>query len=391
MTASNKFLTVGSLLRDPELLTYREKIEQRDDITYPFYDDFDGYKEVEDKAVSDSVKKQVEVGLPEVSDGEQARALWHLDFAWGLEGIGRHIADQGYLFKEEESGDEDYYETRKDIALSIDGPLSGKDHPFVAHWKRVADQVEGDVKTKQTIPALGQIYIELLSSGEIDRQDTYDGDQEVREDLVQAYKDFVKDYADAGGQILQMDDCIWSYFTDEVNPDRDSFFDKSPEGSKEGLAYAVVGLNNQVIDYAHDLGLKVYTHNCRGNYASRGAMTGTYSEVAKFFLEKQNYDRFYLEWDDERAGSLEVLSVFKDRPEVEVVLGSLSSKLNTLDDAERTTQMLEEASQYIAKENLYLSHQCGFASCDVGNELSEEEQWEKIKQGQKIAYQFFGE
>lgn len=391
MTASNKFLTVGSLLRDPELLTYREKIEQRDDITYPFYDDFDGYKEVEDKAVSDSVKKQVEVGLPEVSDGEQARALWHLDFAWGLEGIGRHIADQGYLFKEDEAEDEEYYETRKDIALSIDGPISGKNHVFVDHWKRVADQVEGEVKTKQTIPALGQIYIELLSSGEIDRQDTYESDQEVREALVQAYQDFVKDYAGAGGQILQMDDCIWSYFTDEVNPDRDSFFDKSPEGSKEGLAYAVVGLNNQVIDYAHDLGLKVYTHNCRGNYASRGAMTGTYSEVAKFFLEKQNYDRFYLEWDDERAGSLEVLSVFKDRPEVEVVLGSLSSKLNTLDDAERTTQMLEEASQYIAKENLYLSHQCGFASCDVGNELSEEEQWEKIKQGQKIAYQFFGE
>lgn len=188
-----------------------------------------------------------------------------------------------------------------------------------------------------------------------------------------------------------MDDCIWSYFTDEVNPDRDSFFDKSPEGSKEGLAYAIVGLNNQVIDYAHDLGLRVYTHNCRGNYASRGAMTGTYSEVAKFFLEKQNYDRFYLEWDDERAGSLEVLSVFKDRPDVEVVLGSLSSKLNTLDDEERTLSLLEEASQYIPKENLYLSHQCGFASCDVGNELSEEEQWEKIKQGQEIARQFFGE
>ena len=205
MTASKRFLTVGSLLRDPELLDYRAKIEERDDISYPFYDDFEGYKKVEEKAVEESVNKQVELGLPEVSDGEQARALWHLDFAWGFEGIGRHIADQGYLFKEDKAEGNEYYETRKDIALSIDGPISGKNHVFVDHWKRVAEQVDGEVETKQTIPALGQIYIELLSSGEIDRQDTYVGDPEVREALVQAYKDFVKDYADAGGQILQMD------------------------------------------------------------------------------------------------------------------------------------------------------------------------------------------
>lgn len=392
MTSSKRFLTVGSLLRDPELLTYREKIEKRDDIIYPFYDDFEGYAEVEDQAVKNSVKKQLELGLPEISDGEQARSLWHLDFAWGIEGLGRHIADQGYLFKDDQSDDADVFETRRDIALTIDGPLSGKNHPFVDHWKRVAELAEGEEAVpKQTIPALGHIYCELLMADEVDKQEVYDSQDDFRQALVQAYQDFVKEYAEAGGRVLQMDDCIWSHFAESNDTEILPFIENSPEGTVEGLAQAIVDLNNQVIDYAHDLGLRVYTHNCRGNYASRGAMTGTYSEVAKFFLEKQNYDRFYLEWDDDRAGSLEVLSVFKDRPDVEVVLGSLSSKLSSLDDTRRTLEMLEEASDYISRENLYLSHQCGFASCDVGNELTEEEQWEKIKQGQEIARQFFGE
>lgn len=389
---SKRFLTVGSLLRSPELLKYRDKIEHRDDIEYPFYDDFDGYKETEDQAVATAVEKQIEHGLTEISDGEQARSLWHLDFAWGLEGIGRHIADQGYLFKETLTDEAEFYETRKDIALSIDGPISGKNHPFIKHWKRVND-LAGDaaVKNKQTIPAFSQIYIELLTSGESQNNNVYESDQDVRRALVEAYKDFVKEYAEAGGEILQMDDCTWSYFTDDFNPDRGSFFDRAPEKTKEDFAIAITDLNNEIVDYAHELGLKVYTHNCRGNYASRGAMTGTYNEVAKFFLKRQNYDRFYLEWDDERAGTIDVLKIFEDRPDVEVVLGALSSKNADLDDEDRALKLLEEASQYIDKDRLFLSHQCGFASCDIGNELGHGAQWDKIDQGHEIAHKFFGE
>lgn len=138
------------------------------------------------------------------------------------------------------------------------------------------------------------------------------------------------------------------------------------------------------------MGLKVYTHNCRGNYESRSASDGTYESIAHLFLEKQNYYRFYLEWDDERAGSIKALQAFKDR-DVEVVLGLLSSKTNTLDDKERVLDLLEKASEIIDKDRLYLSHQCGFASCDEGNELSIDEQWAKIDQGQEIAKEFWGE
>ena len=107
-------------------------------------------------------------------------------------------------------------------------------------------------------------------------------------------------------------------------------------------------------------------------------------------MRDQHYDRFFLEWDDDRAGDISALEVLKDRPEVEVVLGLLSSKTATLDDEERVIALLDKASQIIPKERLYLSHQCGFASCDCGNELSTEQQWAKIKQGQALAEAYFG-
>ena len=190
----------------------------------------------------------------------------------------------------------------------------------------------------------------------------------------------------------RLDDCVWASFAgegdqlhlDSLNFDYSNF-------SKQDLAQQLIDLNNAVADYAHELGLKVYAHNCRGNYASRAFTEGAYTEVAEYFLARQHYDRFFLEWDDERAGSIEALAVFKDRPEVEVVLGVLSSKSAGLDDENRALALLEEASKYIPKENLYLSHQCGFASCDCGNELTEEQQWAKIDQGHEIAYKFFAE
>jgi methionine synthase II (cobalamin-independent) len=118
---------------------------------------------------------------------------------------------------------------------------------------------------------------------------------------------------------------------------------------------------------------------------------GSYIKIANLFLKQLKYDRFFLEWDDERAGSLDALAVFKDKQKTEIVLGFLSSKTNTLDDENRILHQLDETAKIIPKDRLYLSHQCGFASCDGGNELTENEQWAKIDQGRKIAQAFWGE
>lgn len=381
---SNRFLTVGSLLRPEDLLNYKEQIRQAEDITYPFYNDFDGYKETETAAVKSVIEKQVEVDLPELTDGEYSKALWHTDFVWGLNRARRYIAEHGYFFRDKDSK-ESTYETRRDIGVDFVDAIDGKNHPFLDHFRRLAELSPDDATLKQCIPSPSHIYGENLVFGKLSGT-YYEGKEEqFRQDLAQAYKDFLDEFKQVGGKIVQFDDCLWELFSDDDHPfidDKEKF---------EALAQEFIDLNNEVIAFAHDLGLKVYTHNCRGNYDSRNMSDGTYESISHLFLKQLNYDRFYLEWDDERAGSLNALEAFSDRPDTEVVLGLLSSKTDHLDDEERVQSALKEATQYVAKDKLYLSHQCGFASCDNGNQLSHDQQWAKIKQGQKIALDFWGE
>ena len=381
---SKRFLTVGSLLRPKELLKFKDEIRNREDITYPFYDDLDGYKETEDETVREVVEAQKDHGLVEITDGEFSKSLWHLDFVWGLHGVERYIADQGYLFRDK--GNEGVYETRKDIGIKFVDKINGKNHPFIDHFNRLKEQA-GDVQVKQCIPSPSQTYGGEALFGGL-KGGYYEGkEEEFEKDLIESYKDFLKEFKEAGGEIIQFDDCLWEIFSDDNN---NAIVAQGGGKPSEELAYKFIDINNEVIDYGHELGLKVYTHNCRGNYESRSASDGTYESIAHLFLEKQNYDRFYLEWDDERAGSIDALKALKDK-DCEVVLGLLSSKTNTLDDEKRVLDLLEKASEIINKDRLYLSHQCGFASCDEGNELTIDEQWAKIDQGQEIAKKFWGE
>ncbi|MDD6384732.1 MAG: cobalamin-independent methionine synthase II family protein [Streptococcus hyointestinalis] len=381
MTKS-RFQLVGSLLRPEELKAYKTQIEHRDDIRYPFYEDFDGYKDTEEKAIRQIIADQKANGIDIVTDGEYSKSMWHLDFLWGFTGIERYIAENGYTFKDHDGGQ---YETRKDIGLRITEPLSGKNHHFLEIYKDVKEQA-GDTTSKITVWGPAHAFTELsVFDGLYGEDEVYKTQEELRAGVIGAYKEFLTDYKAAGGEIVQFDDCLWELF-DESNPD--SFF---REGNSDlaDLADAFIAINNEVVDFAHELGLTVWTHNCRGNYESRSASGGTYEAIAEKFLRDQHYDRFFLEWDDERAGDLEALSVLKNK-DAEVVLGLLSSKTSGLDDEKRVLDSLEKAASILPKERLYLSHQCGFASCDSGNELSIDQQWAKIKQGQAIAQQFWG-
>jgi len=384
---SRKFQTVGSLLRPERLLEYKRQIEDSDAITYPFYDDFEGYEKCEAEATKAVVRKEIEHGLAIITDGEYSKSMWHLDFVWGLKGISRYIAEHGYFFRDADETQK--YETRRDIGLRITEPLSGKNHHFIKITQRLLS-IAGERETKLCIPSPSHIFGELSWSDNIGGKDSvYATAQELKTGLVHAYKEFVEEYVAAGGKILQFDDCLWEIFADD-NPNSPYTGEHIDQEAVKALAAEFIDINNTVIEFGHTLGLKMWTHNCRGNYDSRNMGGGSYIKIAELFLKQLKYDRFFLEWDDERAGTLDALSVFKNKPETEIVLGLLSSKTNTLDDESRVVRLLDEASKIIDKDRLLLSHQCGFASCDGGNELSEEEQWAKIKQGQKIAQQYWG-
>lgn len=381
--ATDKFQLVGSLLRPKDLLDYKNKIEHRDDIHYPFYDAFPGYQETESKAIENIIAAQKAHGLTVITDGEHGRSMWHLDFLWGLDGIERYIADRGYAFEDLDGGD---FETRKDIGIRITKPLSGKNHHYLTLFKETKAQA-GEDTVKITVWGAAHAFTELTFFNDlVGEGQVYATKEDLRTGLINAYKEFLQEYKEAGGEIVQFDDCLWELFAD----DNDKSFFAEGNAGLEALADEFVAINNEVADFAHALGLKVWTHNCRGNYQSRSAASGTYKAIAEKFLKDQHYDRFFLEWDDDRAGDISALEALKDRPNVEVVLGLLSSKTSTLDDEERVVALLDKASEILPKDRLYLSHQCGFASCDCGNELSVDQQWAKIEQGQKLAAAYFG-
>lgn len=380
MTQS-KFQLVGSLLRPANLLAYKNKIEHRDDIHYPFYDSFPGYLETETAAIKKVIADEKANDIDILTDGEYSKSMWHLDFVWGLKGIERYIADHGYTFQDHDGGQ---YETRKDIGIRITEPLSGKNHHFLDIYKLLKEEA-GNTQTKLTIWGPAHAYTELaIFDGLAGDDQVYKTNEELKASLIKAYKEFLAEYKEAGGEIIQFDDCLWELF-DESNPT--SFF-ADGNAALADLADEFIAINNEVADYGHQLGLKVWTHNCRGNYESRSASGGTYEAIAKKFLRDQHYDRFFLEWDSDVSGDLKALASLKDK-DAEVVLGLLSSKTTDLDDEERVLRLLEQASTILPKDRLLLSHQCGFASCDSGNELAIPQQWAKIKQGQEIAKKFW--
>ena len=369
-------------ITDGPLIKYKDEIEHRDDIQYPFYDALHGYQETETADIKQIVADQQANGIDILTDGEFGRSMWHLDFVWGLKGIERYIAEHGYTFKDHDGGQ---YETRKDIGIRITEPLSGKNHHYLDIYKLVKAEA-GDEDTKQTIWGPAHAYTELAIFDRLAGPgQVYETNEDLKKGLINAYKEFLEEYKAVGGKIVQFDDCLWELF-DPSNPA--SFFAEGNSDLAE-LADEFVAINNEVVDYAHELGLTVWTHNCRGNYESRSAAEGTYEAIAKKFLAEQHYDRFFLEWDSDTAGDIKALEALKDS-KAEVVLGLLSSKTTELDDEERVLDLLEKASQILPKERLFLSHQCGFASCDSGNELATPQQWAKIKQGQDIAKKFFG-
>ena len=129
--------------------------------------------------------------------------------------------------------------------------------------------------------------------------------------------------------------------------------------------------------------LLVASHICRGNYHSTWFNSGAYDSVADWVFARENVDVLYLEYDDERSGGFEPLS--KVSADKHVVLGLITTKRPELEDKQQIINRIREASKYIPLDRLSLSPQCGFASCAIGNKLTKEEQWAKLKLVREIA------
>lgn len=354
---------VGSFLRPQELKEARKKYSKGSISTSEL-------KEVEDKLIKDLICKQKAHGLRVITDGEFRRSYWHLDFMWGFNGVEHVELDHGYQFHGEET-------THGSIKLS--GKISGENHPFIEHFKYVKQFEEEGIIAKQTLPAPAQFLAELYRGDNVrNTERIYPNYNELVWDIANAYKQVFKDLHKAGCYNIQLDDCTWGMIVD------DDFW-KSMAGSGftlEGEAEKYLRVNNLALNEILD-DVVVNTHVCRGNYHSTFATKGSYDAIAPYLFAKENVNSFYLEYDDERSGDFDALKYVPEGKDV--VLGLVTTKSPVLEDRKTIISRIKEAERYIPLDRLFLSPQCGFASCEIGNKLTEDEQWAKIDLVQSIA------
>ncbi len=359
-----RYDVVGSFLRPKYLKEARANFEAgkitREELT-----------KVEDEAILDLVEKEKKAGLHVITDGEFRRATWHLDFMWGFDGVGHSKTKTGLPFHDEAAMIDDTYLTGK---LGLSG-----EHPFVEHFRFVKALEEDGIVAKQTIPSPAQFLAQLIMPFARENTDKfYDEIEELISDLANGYKMVINQLYDAGCRNIQFDDCTWGMLVDSAAT---AIYMTDKEGLKE-IQNQYLEINNLAIEGKPE-DLTITTHVCRGNFHSTYASSGAYDDVSAVLFAKENVDAFFLEFDDERSGGFEPLKAVSG--EKKVVLGLVTTKSPKLEEKETIIARIHEASKYVPLERLYLSPQCGFASCEIGNKLTEAQQWAKIKLVKEIA------
>lgn len=360
---------VGSFLRPEKLKKARRQFDEG-------AIDAAALKAVEDEAITELVGKIKELGYHVITDGEFRRATWHLDFMWGFDGIGHKPTKTGLPFHGEAAMIDDTYIVGK-IGLS-------KEHPFVEHFRFVKALEDENTVAKQTMPAPAQFLAQFTMP--FNRSSTkkfYPEEEALVEDIVAAYGKVIDDLYAAGCRNIQLDDCTWGMFADKIGH---TLYGTTREGIVE-FQKSHKDINNRVIANAPK-DMVINTHVCRGNFHSTYASEGAYDSVADVLFGEENVNAYFLEFDDERSGGFAPLE--KVSGDKEVVLGLITTKSPVLEDKQAVIDRIHDAARYIPLERLYLSPQCGFASCEIGNKLTEEEQWAKLALVKEVAKEVWG-
>jgi 5-methyltetrahydropteroyltriglutamate--homocysteine methyltransferase len=350
---------VGSLLRPPELLRARE------DHAAGRIDD-DELRAAEDAAIRDVVKLQRDVGLRTVTDGEFRRASWHMDFIYSLDGVSKVMDETLHVQFRNERGTIEFAPP----SLHVDGRI-GLSHTIFgdafAFLRSCAS--EGQVP-KLTIPSPSMVHYRGGRAA-ID-ESLYPDLDEFWADLVAAYREEVRRVAELGCTYLQFDDTSLAYINDPKQREHVRAIGGDAEHQHE--AY-IRHINEALAD--RPPGLAVTTHMCRGNFRSSWAAEGGYDFIAEALFGELDVDGFFMEWDDARSGGFEPLRLVPKGKLV--VLGLVTTKRGELEDSDLLKRRIDEASRYVDLDQLCLSPQCGFSSTVEGNELTREQQADKLR------------
>jgi 5-methyltetrahydropteroyltriglutamate--homocysteine methyltransferase len=355
---------VGSLLRPPVLKEARAKHESGAMSA-------GALREIEDREIEKAIKKQEDVGLKLATDGEFRRTWWHFDFFRGLDGVRFYETDHGIQFKGVQT---------KFHALKIDGKLGFSSHPMLEHFKFLKSHAK--VTPKMTIPAPSTLHFRQGRAAI--SKDVYPDLDPFFDDLANAYRGAIKAFYDAGCRYLQLDDTAWSMMCDPKEREQSVGRGDNPDTLPKKYAEVT---NAALKDKPADMAITM--HSCRGNFRSTFIASGGYDFVAEQLLGHTSLDGYFLEYDSDRAGGFEPLRFFP-KGKKQLVLGLVTSKFGALEKKDDIKRRIDEATKYVPLEQLCLSPQCGFASTEEGNVLTEDEQWAKLRMIVEIANEVWG-
>ncbi len=355
---------VGSLLRTGPLKDARAKRE-RGEI------DAATLAAVEDREIETIIRRQEDIGLKVVTDGEFRRAFWNYDFLGRLPGVEAYLGERKISFQGKNP---------KPMMLRVTGKLGAfATHPMLAHFMFVKNHTR--VTPKMTIPSPSSLHFRY--GRDAVPQAIYPDMADFYRDLGQTYAQVVRAFADAGCRYLQLDEVNFTYLCDPKL--RAQVANRGDDPEQLPAIYAGM-INAAISDIPSDMAITM--HLCRGNFQSTFVASGGYEPVAEMLFNAINVDGYFLEYDSDRAGGFEPLR-FVPKGKT-IVLGLVTSKSGRLESKDEIKHRIEQAAQFIDLDQLCLSPQCGFASTEEGNILAEDEQWAKLQMIVEVAEEVWG-
>lgn len=356
---------VGSLLRPMALKDARAR-HARGEIS-----DWD-LRSAEDAAIEHVIARQSEIGLRSATDGEFRRAMWHFDFLERLDGVESFRSDHGIAFK---GG----IETQAK-GLRVIGKIGFSTHPMVDHFRFLQEHTKAT--PKMTIPSPSVLH--FRGGRRAVSTEVYPEMEEFYRHLGLAYCGAVQAFAHAGCRYLQLDEVNLAYLCDPEQ--RQILRDRGDDPDALPRIYANM-INSAIANRPTDMAITM--HLCRGNFRSSWIAQGGYEPIAELLFNQIGVDGYFMEFDTERAGGFEPLR-FVPKGKT-VVLGLVTSKAGALESVEDLERRIMDAAKYVPLDQLCLSPQCGFASTEEGNRLTEEEQWAKLARIVEVARKVWGE
>ena len=329
-------------------------------------------RRVEDRAIRDAVSMQEGIGLRNVTDGEYRRSFWHYDFMGGLTGLDLVERDAGLQFK-----DATLRPIFPTITARLDFPA---DHPMLAHYRYLASVAT--VTPKISIPGPSCCHFRTAEADIHPAE--YDDIELLLDDLARTYAKAVQAFYDAGCRYLQMDDIFFAYLCDAKIREA-----KRAEGFDPDLligAYADV-MARAIADRPDDMVIAM--HLCRGNFRSTWMAEGAYDPAADAVFNRTGIDLFFMEYDSERAGSLAPLRLLA-KGRQRVLAGFITTKVGELECLDDLRRKFDEAAKYADIDQLAIAPQCGFASTEEGNVISEDDQKRKLELVVRVAEAIWG-